>query len=101
LAEVAADGVAPHRQRQPVLLVPPLAQVEHFVEPLRLVKKLSLMNQQPGVAVSLLNSFDNLVERNDYEPEVRIENSEGQEGAREFPWNSDFKIRNIIRRQRL
>src|ERR1041385_1150335 len=82
-----------------MLLVPPLPQIQNFVQPLRLVKKLSLVNQQPGVAASILYRVDNFVEGNDFIAELRIKNSQRQKRARQLSGNRNLQLRNICGRQ--
>ena len=49
-AQVAADHVAPERQRQPTRAVgPPFAQIHDLAQPLVRVGELSFVDQQTGV----------------------------------------------------
>ncbi len=53
LAQVLADHVAPQRQGEAGLLVPPLAQVDDLVQPVIAVIELSLVDQEAGIDLPL------------------------------------------------
>ena len=81
-AKAAADGITAHRQRQTVrVFVPPLAEVENFVQTEIVIEKLALVNQQAGVASTLRDCFDDLIERHDFVFEIRIEDVQREKGA--------------------
>ena len=50
--EVAPDDVAPERQREAGLLLPPAAEVDDLVEPVVAERQLSLVDQEPGRGVA-------------------------------------------------
>src|SRR6185295_3374477 len=84
-----------------MLLVPPLAEVEHFVQALRLIKQLAFVNQQAGVTRPILNGIDDLVERNNLIPEIRVEDPQRQKSTRQLSRNRNLEIGDVIRRGRL
>src|ERR1051325_2489273 len=91
-AEVATDDVPAHRQWQTVFLMPPLTEVKNFVQTLRLVKKLTLVNQQARIAGTVQHGVNDLVERHDFILEIRIEDSEGKKSTRQLSRNRNFEI---------
>src|SRR5215475_979695 len=84
-----------------MLLVPPLAEVENLVQTFRLVKKLSLVNQQARVTGSVLHRLDDLVEGNDLIREFGVENSQRQKRAGQLSRNRNLQLRNVCRRRRM
>src|SRR6201999_4361936 len=81
--------------------VPPLAQIQHFVEPLRLVEELSLVNQESGVAPAALHRVDDFVERHDLVLKLGIEYSQRQKSASQLAGDGDLQTRDVVRRQLL
>ena len=57
-AQIPADYVAAHRQWEPGLLMPPLAEVEHLVEAHLLVEQLPLMDQEPVIDLAVFHRSD-------------------------------------------
>src|SRR5947208_4781910 len=93
-AKVAADGITAHRQRQTVrVFVPPLAEVENFVQTEIVIEKLALMNQQAGVASTFDDGFNDLIERHDFVFEIRIEDAQCEKGAGQCTRHGDRYLR--------
>src|SRR5215217_1839773 len=55
VAEIAARDVDSERKRQSGLQKPPLAEVDHVVEPVRLVRQLALVDEKAGLGASRLD----------------------------------------------
>src|SRR4051812_40814584 len=81
-AQSTANGIAAHRQRQTIrMFVPPLTEVEHFMQPVSLIKELALMNQKTGVALSIDDGLDDLIEGHDLVLEIGFEDAQCEERA--------------------
>src|SRR5262245_25754077 len=78
LAEVAPHGVAAQRQRQPGLLLPPDAEVEHLRQPLPAVGELALVDHEAGLGTALAHLVEDAVERHDARRDARREELERQ-----------------------
>src|SRR5580765_904752 len=98
LAEVTSNRVAAHRQRQTAgVLVPPLAEIEHFMQPEIVIEKLAFMNQQAGVAAAFGHRFDDLIEGNDLVLKIWGEETERQKRAGQGPRYRDPEIHQVSR----
>jgi len=69
--EIPANHVSAHWQRETCFLMPPLPKIEYFVQAHRFVEELTFVNQQPGIAVAVLDCCDNLIERHNFILDVR------------------------------
>src|SRR5881398_1640247 len=62
-AKLTSYDVAAHRQRQTAgVLMPPLTQIENFVQPEILIEELSFMNQQTGINSFFRYRINDLIE---------------------------------------
>src|SRR4051794_39372908 len=93
LAQLPPNCVATHRERQSVrVFVPPLAQVEHFVQTMSLIKELTFMNQKAGVALSFNDCCDDLIERHNLVFEVRLKDAQSQKRAGQSARDGNLEI---------
>ncbi len=99
--EGATHGVAPERKRQPRLLLPPNAQVDHFVQPLGREEELSLVDEQARVDEIILNGVNDLVEGHNHRLKVRLEEFEGEIGRSLQAGNTDALAHKVLCFQRL
>src|SRR5687767_13936878 len=95
-AKVAADNVSTHRKRQSGLLMPPFAEIEHFVQPHLLVEKLPFMDQQSGVNTSFKYGVDDLVELDDLVLEIAVIYPKCKKRAGEFAGNGDLHLADLF-----
>src|SRR5690606_30809969 len=86
------------RQRKRCPLIPPFAQIEHFVQSQSLIEELPFVDQQSGVATLLLNCGDDLIEGDDLVLERRAEDAQREKGARQRPGHGYFEPRDLFRR---
>ena len=90
---------APSGKRQAELFLPPLAEVHGAVEAGAPVRKLSLVNQQPGVHAPFLDRVHDLVERDHDLLEIRFVDFHHQVRRRELAGYGDFLSAQIVPRE--
>ena len=92
-AEILADRVAPQRQRQARLVVPPLSQIDDQRQPLIGIGQLAFVNDQPGVHLLLLDQIEDLIEGLDLVREVIAQQQpQRQKGGGQLAGNGDVPI---------
>src|ERR1044072_8325035 len=94
--EVAPDDVAAHRERQALLLLPPLAEVYDLLEPEPLVEELPLVDEQAGVGLALPDGAGDLVGGGDHVLQLRAEDAQREEGARHRAGHGDFQVLQVF-----
>ena len=101
LAEVASRDVDAERQRQSGLEQPPLAEVEHLVQPFALVRELALVDHEAGVGAARGDLVEDAVERQLAVPDLAEREAERQEGGRRQSGHDDLVLAELLQGQRL
>ena len=88
--QIAADGIAPQREREPCLGEPPLPQIDDQVETLVLKRELTFVNYQSGVGLPGGDDIQNLIEGMHFIAErIAEQKLEGQKRRRQRPRHGD------------
>ena len=74
------------------MFMPPLAEVQHFVQSETVIEELPFVNQKPGVASAFVYGFDDLIERNDFVAEVRCVQAQREKCARQHTRDRNREI---------
>ena len=101
VAEVAAGDVRTERQRQAGLQQPPLAEVEHLLQPLVGIRQLTLVDDEADVGVARLHLVEDLVERHLPVTEVADRHAEHEERRRHASGHRDLEVGEVVQRERL